>query len=833
MQRLTPTPAELEAFDSLIVYSNYRYRNHEKLGNLLADYVDAGMGVVTMPFENSTWLSKTCSMGGRWQTEGYSVFTTSGADCKRDASALGRIDLAGHPLTREFASLKGSYRLKVNPKTESTLVASWQDDLPLAAFNMSKGLIVGLNFYPGSNRVVSKSWDHKTDGWKLMANALEWTAANGSSHWLTANPMTASVIGGKNKSITLSFDAEKLTEGDYAAELRFQSNDPKNPYVTTKVSLEVRENQAPVAKPISLSLLEDNSKQFELLGEDPEKEPITFTILKQPKHGSLRGKAPDLTYEPNPEFNGNDEFVYRVSDGRKNSDSAIVSIFVQSVNDRPWAKPLEIETTEDTPVEIAFAYGDVDGDQLKLIFSRDPEGGFLWEDEGAWSYFPNPHFNGKDSFTFKVSDGISESSETEVSIVISATNDAPIAKNMEIKVNEDQSVTFDLDAVDVDGDKIQFELVSLPRHGELTQEGNRCVYLPYSDYNGKDSFRFCAADSKVRGNEAVVELTVTQKNDRPIIQPAHFKGMEDGKVQIKLIASDPDGDALTFRTITGPSSGTLEGNGTMYEYTPKKDFYGDDSFVVVANDGMLDSDPAKITVEVSGSNDAPQFAVMAENNSKASYRETPVCLPLKASDPDGDTLEFKIVSATANGECFVSGNEFIYYPSKGFTGNDEVVLGVSDGKLSDTIRLQLSIREHPNAIPIHLEGKDETELGDAFLHLMYELNGRLLEKGNPLFKLQATDSTLSSLNNERSKDDKLIGVRLSSEDASEDGTPPFEWIESMPDFEGAKFLSFNRLKNDLGEHWSVSPLFLPPFSTDKGVDNESSSSDQDMDESNK
>ena len=271
----------------------------------------------------------------------------------------------------------------------------------------------------------------------------------------------------------------------------------------------------------------------------------------------------------------------------------------------------------------------------------------------------------------------------------------------------------------------------------------------------------------------------------------------------------------------------------MYEYTPKKDFYGDDSFVVVANDGMTDSDPAKITLEVSGSNDAPNFVSLTGNNIKNSYRETPLTFLLEASDADDDPLVFKVTSATTHGDSFISGNKFIYYPEQGFTGDDEVVVGVSDGTLSDTTKLSFSIREHPNAIPIHLEGNDETELKGAFLRLMYELNGRLLEKGNPLFALEATEASLTSLDNEGSKDNKLIGVRLSSGDTPEDGMLPVEWIDSLPDFEGAKFLSFNRRKNDLGEQWSVSSLFLPRFSTDKGVNPKSSSSDQDVNESSK
>ena len=48
--------------------------------------------------------------------------------------------------------------------------------------------VVGLNFYPVSNRVMTNGWDKNTDGWKLMANSLKWAAEGGTATWITGTP---------------------------------------------------------------------------------------------------------------------------------------------------------------------------------------------------------------------------------------------------------------------------------------------------------------------------------------------------------------------------------------------------------------------------------------------------------------------------------------------------------------------------------------------------------------------------------------------------------------------------------------------------------------------
>jgi VCBS repeat-containing protein len=62
------------------------------------------------------------------------------------------------------------------------------------------------------------------------------------------------------------------------------------------------------------------------------------------------------------------------------------------------------------------------------------------------------------------------------------------------------------------------------------------------------------------------------------------------------------------------------------------------------------------------------------------------------SDPDGDNLTAAIVSSTPNGSLsLASDGSFSYTPNAGFTGSDTFTYQASDGSLSDSATVTITI----------------------------------------------------------------------------------------------------------------------------------------------
>jgi hypothetical protein len=73
---------------------------------------------------------------------------------------------------------------------------------------------------------------------------------------------------------------------------------------------------------------------------------------------------------------------------------------------------------------------------------------------------------------------------------------------------------------------------------------------------------------------------------------------ENTQVKIALIATDIDGDTLTFNVTVHPTNGTLSGTTPELTYEPKYGFGGDDSFTFIANDGMINSAPVTVKITI-------------------------------------------------------------------------------------------------------------------------------------------------------------------------------------------------------------------------------------------
>jgi subtilisin family serine protease len=809
VQSLVPKKNELAAFDSIIVYSNFAYRNRNDLGNAISTYAKNGGGVVTMNGENVYFAnSENWSLGGNWRSENYSIFSIQ-KRYSRDKSEIGEIKLPSHPLMQEVKSLSGSLRiLHQSPETGSRVAALWRDGTPLVTFRESPASVVDLNFFP-----THGAWDAKTDGVLLITNALEWAAQGGAPKWITGNPLAGTVKGGDTNLQKLSFDATSLDEGNYTAEVQFTTNDPKNPYQAVKVKLIVRENQAPIANSQTITLNEDNRVAFEIKAKDEDGDKLSYSIVDQPKNGTLGGKAPNLTYTPKPNFNGTDTLSFKAFDGRKYSNIAKVTFQIKAVNDAPWAQSSEVNASEDEFFAIDFKYGDPDGDKLELTFTKSPKHGLVWNEFGEWYYLPDNHYNGKDSISFTVTDGKLTSQQATVTINLEATNDAPIANNLNVVTRQNKPVSIELNATDIDGDTLAYNIVTDPKHGTLEQKSSsQWTFNPFSEYVGEDTFTYRAKDSEVAGNIGVVTIKILETNRSPVVQAASFSVVEDGKLPIKLSASDPDGDKLTFSITKSPAQGKLTGIGPSYQYTPNKDFNGVDSFMVVANDGELDSNATLISLKIEGKNDLPKF-VQSLGTLSQGLRETPFRMNLEVEDADNDELTLTIAKGPQNGDCYFDEQSLVYLPKPGFEGLEEIVLELSDGKESVQNTFPISIASHQNPIHIHF---DESQNADL-VNMLYQANEVLASNAERILELSAETKE----NSLKAKYAETLG-----QGAMDLST----WIEQLSSGEMAGEFEFSATENQNGLLWKVAPFWAPASSVDTKLNNKSSSADNESEQ---
>ena len=468
-----------------------------------------------------------------------------------------------------------------------------------------------------------------------------------------------------------------------------------------------RQNHAPSTRDVDLATNEDAAVEGAVVGTDVDGDALTFKLAHAPVHGqaTIDRATGRLTYTPAKDYCGEDAFGVEVTDGRLATKSE-VRVHVAPVNDAPVAGPVSLTTSEDTAAHGVSKASDVDGDVLAYRVSAPPSHGTASVDarSGALTYQPAADFNGADAFAIEVSDG-TLSATFDVSVVVVAVNDAPAAAAASFSLDEDTPLEGMLAARDPDGDTVTFRLTRRPKHGELQLDAHTGAFTfrPARDTNGPDAFTFEASDGRLK-SEATVSLDVRAVNDAPVASPLSLATREDTAVRAAVVASDVDGDVLTYRISRPASHGTASvdaGTGAL-TYQPSRDFNGADAFAVEVSDGRL-SASSEVSVTIAAVNDAP----VAQGATFRLEEDTPLTGKVVATDVDGDVLTFRLATKPAHGEATIdaSTGALHYAPAKDFEGDDACSIEVSDGRLKTTatVRLQVAaVNDAPVAQPLSL-----------------------------------------------------------------------------------------------------------------------------------
>jgi hypothetical protein len=179
-----------------------------------------------------------------------------------------------------------------------------------------------------------------------------------------------------------------------------------------------------------------------------------------------------------------------------------------------------------------------------------------------------------------------------------AVNDIPVAEAQSLVTDEDTPLAIVLSGSDVDGDALNYTLVTTPAHGTLGGIAPTLTYTPAAGYSGADSFSFVVDDGQATSEAALVEIAVNAVNQAPLAEAQSLVAFSGRPLEIVLSGSDPDGDPLTYTISLNPEHGTLSGTGPDLIYTPDPGYVGADSFTFTVSDGELVSPEAAVSIEV-------------------------------------------------------------------------------------------------------------------------------------------------------------------------------------------------------------------------------------------
>jgi len=363
-------------------------------------------------------------------------------------------------------------------------------------------------------------------------------------------------------------------------------------------------NLAPTHSNITISLNEDEQGTANLDASDQEGDSVVFEIISVPTKGNLTlTDNKTISYQPEPNLNGYDSAKILVTDIHGGASEFNVEIQINAINDTPNIETTLIEVSEDQSLTLSLEALDVDGDELMFsLIKQANNGSATLTDKGVLTYLSNPNFNGEDVIEVQVTDSEGASDTKIIPINVAQVNDLPVyIGNSEFNGVEDQTLTFMLSGSDIDGDSIEYDFSFLPAGWDGSIDGENVTINPKENDHGDFSIRILLNDGTTVV-EQLLNIILDAVNDEPTLteDTVSISVISGKAISTTLIASDIDGDSLSFSITEQPTKGVANVNESgVVTFTANTGTQGADSFIVTVSDSSGASASQIINVSIS------------------------------------------------------------------------------------------------------------------------------------------------------------------------------------------------------------------------------------------
>ncbi len=611
---------------------------------------------------------------------GPDSFTYKANDGKLDSN-VATVSITVKPINDAPVTANQAVQVTGNTPKQITLTATDVDNDPLTFMVVTqptKGMLTGtapnLTYTPNQGASGPDSFTYKANDGKVDSNVStvnitissvnsppvatpqNITTDEDTSKQITLsgtdpdnNPLTFMVVTQPTKG-TLSGNAPNLlylpnpnVNGSDSFTFKVNDGTVDSAVATVNITISPINDPPALAVPGAQMVDEGVLLEFTVSATDVDAgQTLTFSATNLPTGATFNAQTRTFSWAPAFDQAGSYTVSFTVMDNGtpQLSDTKTVAITVKDAVRGPAANPQSVTTDEDVSKPITLTGSDPDGKPITFMIVSQPAHGTLTGTAPNVTYVPTANYNGPDSFTFKVNNGMLDSNTATVSITVNPVNDAPSINAPDSRTaNEGEAISFTVTGSDIDtGQTLTFSSTALPTGATFNTTTGAFAWTPAFNQAGSYSITFTVTDNGTPALSAnkTTAFTINDLNRVPTANNLTVTTDEDVAKAVTLTGSDPDNDTLTFMVVAQPMHGALTGTAPNLTYTPALNYNGPDSFTYKANDGKADSANATVTITVNPVNDAPVLTVPGTQNVNAGQA---VNFTVTASDVDtGQTV---------------------------------------------------------------------------------------------------------------------------------------------------------------------------------------------------
>tara|TARA_Y100000310_G_scaffold345778_1_gene469730 strand:- start:6723 stop:11762 length:5040 start_codon:yes stop_codon:yes gene_type:complete len=374
---------------------------------------------------------------------------------------------------------------------------------------------------------------------------------------------------------------------------------------------------------------------------------------------------------PDTNFTGLDSITFIADDSINVTQSNNVTINITSVNDDPFIAfignitknedfgSFSIDLTanesdvEDSTTNLDWSVEDVNTTLLTMIITDS--------DNDILTFTSQANESGSDEFIFKLTDSNGGNLTQNVTITISAVNDAPLLTTNinETLITEDTNTTINLTSffTDIDSPNINFSNIGGTNLTIIIDnDTNIATLTPDVNFTGLSSTTFSGFDGSSSTDSNNVTINVTNVNDPPFIKSniGLINVTEDTSKTLDLTSFEDDledsGTNLNWEVLdvnTSLFSISIEQSTDIMSIIPVGNATGEDLIILNLSDSQGLSEIQNVTINVTNVNDVPTVPKLNSPGNNTNVTESSTLLNWTTSiDADGGDITYFIHKGT-------------------------------------------------------------------------------------------------------------------------------------------------------------------------------------------
>ncbi len=457
----------------------------------------------------------------------------------------------------------------------------------------------------------------------------------------------------------------------------FTSNDGTTNSNSATVTIDIAPiNDLPVFNSLPTTTATENQSYASFVSAiDIDGDVLTYSLNAGPLGLAINSVTGEINWAPSFEQSGSHPVTISVSDGTV-TQSLNFEIVVANVNRAPTISSAPVVTANENEI---YSYQviaqDVDNDVLNYSLNQSPAGMTINSLTGLIEWTTTFESAGNYSVVVLVNDANGGSAQQTFTVGVANVNRTPVASSQNLTVNEDENLSFSIFGFDEDGQTLSYIVVDQPSNGTLSGQLPDVVYTPNQNFSGTDTFTFKVSDTVEESAIATVTIDVTSVNDLPeFTSLPTTPATENQSYTAQIIATDIDGDLLTYSLDVGPAGLFINPMTGEISWTPNFDQAGSHSITVSVTDSIGVPVIGTFSIEVINSNRAP---IISDIPPQTINKNQPYQYLITVIDPDNDPISFELNSAP-QGMQIDAGGLITWSPSLQILGTFPISISAID-----------------------------------------------------------------------------------------------------------------------------------------------------------